>query len=153
PQPYLGQTLRHLPIAVVDHDNTELSRQIIMTLDGDEAVHVAERSETLAEAQQALFQRKIFGILEIPTGTTRDFLKGDVARLPVYVDSAYFLVFSRTFQGLAESVGAVALDRFSHNARSGGIGETLIALRQPVSTLAVPLYNPTGGYASYVVPA
>jgi ABC-2 type transport system permease protein len=153
PQPYLGQTLRHLPIAVVDHDGTELSRQITMTLDSDEAVAIAERSDTLAEAQQALYQRRVFGILEIPAGTTRDFLKGDMARLPVYVDSGYFLVFSRTYQGLAESVGAVALGRLSHDAREGGIGKSLIALRQPVDTLAVPLFNPTGGYASYVVPA
>jgi ABC-2 type transport system permease protein len=153
PQPYLGQTLRHLPIAVVDHDGTELSRQIIMMLDSDEAVQVAERTDTLSDAQQALFRRKIFGILEIPAGATRDFLKGDVARLPVYVDSAYFLVFSRTYQGLAESVGAVALGHLSHEARPGGTADSLIAVRQPIHILGVPLFNPTGGYASYVVPA
>jgi ABC-2 type transport system permease protein len=153
PQPYLGQSLRHLPVAVVDNDRTELSRQIIMTIDADEATRVAARADTLAEAQQELYARRVFAILEIPQGTTRDMLKGDVARLPAYVDSAYFLVFSRSFQGLAEAVGTVALGRLSHGARQGGTGEYLIAAKAPAQVLAVPLFNPTGGYASYVVPA
>jgi ABC-2 type transport system permease protein len=153
PQPYLGQSLRHLPVAVVDNDRTELSRQIIMTLDADEAVRVAARADTLAEAQQALFARRVFAILEIPSGTTRDMLKGDIARLPAYVDSAYFLIFSRSLQGLAEAVGTVAADRASHDARQGGPGEYLVAVKDPARILPVPLFNPTGGYASYVVPA
>src|SRR5262249_47592136 len=66
PQPYLGQTLRHIPIAVVDLDRTELSREFIMTLDADETVKVAVRAETLAEAQEQLFLRNVFGIIEIP---------------------------------------------------------------------------------------
>src|SRR6266404_5451828 len=153
PQPYLGQTLRHIPIAVVDLDRTELSRQLIMTLDADEAVHVAVRAETLAEAQQELFLRHAFGIIEIPAGTTREFLKGNPARLPAYVDSAYFLVFSRVLQGIAESGATVTTDLASHHARKGGDGDRLIALISPASILPVPLFNPTGGYASYVVPA
>jgi Predicted membrane protein len=66
PQPYLGQVLRHLPIAVVDLDRTELSRGLIMTLDGDEGVKVAVRATNIAEAQQALFRRQVFGILGDP---------------------------------------------------------------------------------------
>jgi ABC-2 type transport system permease protein len=153
PQPYLGQTLRHIPIAVVDNDRTELSRQIIMTLDADEAVRLAERADTLAEAQRKLFGRRVFGILEIPAGTTRDVLKGDTARLPAYVDSAYFLVFSRSLQGVSEAVSTVTASSVTHDARQGGIGESLLAVESPAAILSVPLFNPTGGYASYIVPA
>ena len=153
PQPYLGQTLRHLPIALVDNDRTELSRQIVMTLDADEAIRVAEHADTLAEAQQQVFARRAFAILEIPAGTTRDMLKGDTARLPAYVDAAYFLIFSRSLQGISEAVGTVAASRATHDARQGGIGKSLIAVKTPASILPVPLFNPTGGYASYVVPA
>ncbi|HEX7198517.1 MAG TPA: ABC transporter permease, partial [Dongiaceae bacterium] len=117
PQPYLGQILRHLPIAVVDLDQTELSRRLVMTLDADEAVKVAARPTTISQAQQALFHREVFGILEIPEGTTRDFLKGDVARLPAFVDSAYFLVFSNVLQGIVEASATVTADLASHEAR------------------------------------
>src|SRR5262249_60396971 len=107
PHPYAGQTLRPLPIAVVDHDRTEISRRLISTLDADAGLQVAVRADTLAEAQAALFGRRVFGIVEIPDGTTRDLLKGDPARLPAYVDSAYFLVYSRTLQGISESAATL----------------------------------------------
>jgi ABC-2 type transport system permease protein len=153
PQPYVGQLLRHLPIAVVDHDRTELSRRLIMTLDADASLEVAVRADTLAEAQAALFDRRIFGILEIPDGATRDLLKGDPARLPAYVDSAYFLVYSRTLQGVAESAATLTNTLATNDARPDGIGKSRLAAASPVAILPVPLFNPTGGYASYVVPA
>jgi ABC-2 type transport system permease protein len=153
PQPYLGQTLRHLPIAVVDHDRTELSRRLIMTLDADANLTVAVRTDTLAEAQAALFDRRVFGILEIPDGTSRDLLKGDPARLPAYVDSAYFLVYTRTLQGIGESAATLTNTLTAHDGRPDGIGKSMLAAASPVAILPVPLFNPTGGYASYIVPA
>ena len=45
PQPYLGQLLRRIPIAVVDQDQTELSRALVQTLNADEALKVAVRAE------------------------------------------------------------------------------------------------------------
>jgi ABC-2 type transport system permease protein len=153
PQPYLGQTLRHIPIAVVDSDRTELSRRLVMALDADEGVRVAARGETLADAQQALLDRRVFAILDIPAGTARDVLKGDAARLPAYVDSAYFLVFSRALQGISEAAGAVGAELLTRSVRPGGEGAALLAVAAPASVLPVPLFNPTGGYASYVVPA
>jgi len=63
PQPYLGQILRHLPIAVVDLDETELSRQLVMALDADAGVQVAVRTTTIAQAQEALFERRVAQIV------------------------------------------------------------------------------------------
>jgi ABC-2 type transport system permease protein len=153
PQPYLGQTLRDLPIVVVDHDRTELSRELIMTLDADAGVAVALRADTLADAQRAIFERRAFGIVEIPEGTTHDVLKGLPARLPAYVDSAYFLVFSKTLAGISEAVGTVGFDLATRGAREGGQADSAVAASSPATVLSVPLFNPTGGYASYVVPA
>ena len=153
PQPYVGQLLRDLPIVVVDHDRTEISRRLISTLDADAGLQVAVRADTLAEAQAALFGRRVFGIVEIPDGTTRDLLKGDPARLPAYVDSAYFLVYSRTLQGISESAATLTNALATNDARADGIGKARLAAASPVAILPVPLFNPTGGYASYVVPA
>ena len=58
PQPYLGQLLRGIPIAVVDQDHTELSRDLVQTLNADEAITVAVRADTLADAHAALARRR-----------------------------------------------------------------------------------------------
>ena len=90
PQPYLGQLVRKIPIAVVDDDRTPLSRRLIQALDADEAISVAVRAPALDVAQQALFDRRVFGILEIPPNTEREVLKGNRARIPAYVDFGIF---------------------------------------------------------------
>src|SRR5262249_19153443 len=54
PQPYLNQILRKIPIAVVDADQSELSRRIVQTLDASGAVKVALRADTLIDARAAL---------------------------------------------------------------------------------------------------
>ena len=108
PQPYLGQVLRGIPIAVVDQDRTELSRNLIRTLNADEAIKVTVRSDTLSDAHSALARREVFGIVGIPEGTEREVLKGNKARLPAYVDSAYFLLYNRAFQGISEAASTVS---------------------------------------------
>ncbi|KUM27227.1 ABC transporter [Mesorhizobium loti] len=154
PQPYLGQLIKDVPVAVVDDDNSDVSRTIIQALDADEATAVAFRPTTLVEAQAALARREVFGILGIPAGTERDVLKGDKAGLPAFVDSTYFLLYNRTFQGIQEAVGAVRADLAARSARpDGSLYRAALTRTSPVEVLAQPLFNPTGGYASYIVPA
>jgi ABC-2 type transport system permease protein len=154
PQPYLGQLVRAVPIAVVDSDSSELSRSIIQGLNASEALRVAVRSSTLADAQQALARRDVFAIVDIPAGTERDVLAGRQARLPAYVDSVYFLLYNRTLQGILEATGIVTAELLSRDARSdGSLYRAALAKSSPVEVLNQPLFNPTGGYGSYVVPA
>ncbi|HEX9525104.1 MAG TPA: ABC transporter permease [Reyranella sp.] len=154
PQPYLGQLVRAVPIAVVDNDSSELSRNIIQGLNADEAIRVVVRSSTLAEAQAALARREVFAILDIPAGTERDVLTGRKARLPAYVDSAYFLLYNRTLQGILEATGTVTAELLARDARpDGSLYRAALAKSSPVEVLNQPLFNPTGGYGSYVVPA
>ena len=154
PQPYLGQVLRGIPIAVVDQDRTELSRNLIQTLNADEAIKVTVRSDTLSDAHSALARREVFGIVGIPEGTEREVLKGNKARLPAYVDSAYFLLYNRAFQGISEAASTVTAEMAARGARSdGSLAHAAVIKNSPVELLTEPLFNPTGGYASYVVPA
>jgi ABC-2 type transport system permease protein len=154
PQPYLGQLIRDVPIAVVDNDRSALSRQLIQTLDAHEAVDVAVRADTLADAQRAVFERRAFAILEVPVNTEREVLKGNQARLPAYVDSTYFMLFNRTLQGIADAAALTTADELSRGARpDGALYRTALAAVRPVEVMMEPLFNPTGGYGSYVVPA
>ena len=153
PQPYLGQLVRKIPIAVVDDDRTPLSRRLIQALDADEAISVAVRAPALDVAQQALFDRRVFGILEIPPDTEREVLKGRLVSRPMST-SAYFLVFNRTLQGIAEGAGDTNVADISRGLRMDSAQARLaLTALSPAELLMEPLYNPTGGYASYVVPA
>jgi ABC-2 type transport system permease protein len=154
PQPYLNQILRKLPIAVVDNDLSELSRQIVETLDASGALNVVVRARTLAEARSAIDRGKAFAAVEIPPGTERDVLKGITAHIPIYADATYLFVFRSTASGVATAIGALTSDLVARGARSdGSLVKAKLASMSPADVLLQPIFNPVGGYASYVVPA
>ncbi|MGA7195967.1 ABC transporter permease, partial [Roseiarcus sp.] len=140
---------------VVDQDQTELSRDLVQTLNADEATSVAVRADTLADAQAALDRHDVFAILAIPKDTERQVLRGEQARIAAYVEAAYFLLYSRTLQGISEAASTVSTNIATRGARSEGslVYAAMTRSASPIEFLSQPLFNPTGGYASYVVPA
>jgi ABC-2 type transport system permease protein len=154
PQPYLNQILRKLPIAVVDNDLSDISRQIVETLDGSGALSVTVRARTLAEARSAIDRGNAFAAVEIPADTERDVLKGITAHIPIYADATYLFLFRSTASGVATAVGALTSDLVSRGARSdGSLVKAKLASLSPADVLLQPIFNPVGGYASYIVPA
>ncbi|VIO78837.1 hypothetical protein CI1B_75120 [Bradyrhizobium ivorense] len=154
PQPYLNQILRKLPIAVVDNDLSDLSRQIVETLDASGTLSVTVRARTLAEAHAAIDRGKAFAAVEIPPGTERDVLKGITAHIPVYADGTYLFIFRSTASGIATAIGSLTSDLAARGARSdGSIVKAKLASISPAGVLLQPIFNPVGGYASYIVPA
>jgi ABC-2 type transport system permease protein len=154
PQPYLTQILRKIPIAVVDNDLTDLSRGIVETLDASGALSVAVRAETLAEAREALDRGQAFAVVGIPPGTQRDVLKGNPAHIPIYADGTYLFILRSTASGIAVAINTLSSELAAGGARTdGSVVKATLAATSPADILLQPIFNPVGGYASYVVPA
>jgi ABC-2 type transport system permease protein len=154
PQPYLGQILRKIPIAVVDNDLSDLSQSIVQTLDASGAVSVAVRAHTLAEAHAAVDRGDAFAVVGIPPGTERDVLKGTAVHIPIYADATYLFIFRTTGSGIATAIGTLSSELAAGGARTdGSLVKATLASASPAETLLQPIFNPVGGYASYIVPA
>ena len=154
PQPYLNQILRKIPIAVVDNDLSELSRGIVQTLDASGAVKVAVRADTLAEARAALDRSEVFAVVGIPPEAERDVLKGTTVHLPIYADATYFFLFRTMGSGIAAAINTLSSELAAGGARpDGSLFKAALASLSPADILLQPIFNPVGGYASYVVPA
>jgi ABC-2 type transport system permease protein len=154
PQPYLNQILRKIPIAVVDSDHTELSRRILETLDASGAVSVAMRAATLPEARAALDRGEAFAVVGIPPGTERDMLKGSIVHIPVYADATYLFILRTTSSGIAAAINTLSSELAAGGARTNGsLVKATLASASPADLLLQPIFNPVGGYASYIVPA
>ncbi|WP_050424372.1 ABC transporter permease [Bradyrhizobium tropiciagri] len=154
PQPYLNQILRKLPIAIVDDDLSELSRQIVETIDASGTLSVTVRARTLAEARTAIDRGDALAAIQIPPGTERDVLKGITAHIPVYADATYLFVFRSTASSVATAIGTLTSELASRGSRSeGSLAKARLASLSPGNVLLQPIFNPVGGYASYIVPA
>lgn len=154
PIPYLPQVLREVPVAVVDQDRTPLSRQLVRMADAHSLLQVSERPVSLAEAEGLVLAGRVGGILVVPAGFERDVQLGLRARVGVFADASTFLVYRQVATGFLETVGTLSagidIRRLEARGRAEGAARSL---RDPVPFLVRPLFNPTEGYASYVVPA
>src|SRR5262244_206414 len=154
PQPYLNQILRKIPIAVVDNDLSELSRNIVQTLDASGAVRVAVQAETIAEGRKALDRGDAFAVVGIPPDTERDVLKGNTVHIPIYADATYLFIFRTMGSGIAVAINTLSSELAARGARTdGSLVKAALASASPAEILLQPIFNPVGGYASYIVPA
>lgn len=154
PQPYLTEALRNVPIAVVDNDNTASSRDLTRLIDATPDVNVTMTLPDFVTAEREVYARKIFGVLVIPQHFERDLLHGRPSPLALYSDASYFLMYQRLSGGVmavARTFGAQV-----EATRLVGLGIDPViasAATDPMPLTAVPLFNPQGGYATYVLPA
>ena len=154
PQPYLNQILRKIPIAVVDNDLSELSRRIVQTLDASGAVKVAIRVDTLPQARAALDRGEVFAVVGIPPGSERDTLKGTTVHIPIYADATYLFIFRTLGNGIAVAINTLSSELAAGGARTdGSLVRATLASASPADILLQPIFNPVGGYGSYIVPA
>jgi ABC-2 type transport system permease protein len=127
---------------------------MVETLDASGALSVSVRARTLAEAHTAIDRGEAFAAVDIPAGSERDVLKGITAHIPVYADATYLFIFRSTASGVAAALGALTSELVSRGGRSeGSLVKAKLASSSPADVLLQPIFNPVGGYASYVVPA
>lgn len=154
PQPYVNEALRNIPIAVVDQDSTTASRDLARRIDATSDIAVAMVLSDLPSAEREVFKRAISGIVVVPKYFERDLLHGRPSPIAVYADASYFLIYQRVSQGV--SAVAQALGAEIEAARLIGMGidpAIAAAATTPLRLTAVPLFNPQGGYATYLLPA
>lgn len=154
PQPYLNEALRNVPIIVVDHDGTASSRDLIRRIDATPDVAVAMTQPDMVSAERAVHAREVSGILVIPQYFERDVLHGRASPIALYADASYFLIYQRVsgaVNGVARTMGAeVEAARLIGAGVDTGLAA---AASDPMPLTAIALFNPQGGYATYVLPA
>ncbi|MEA2915958.1 MAG: type transport system permease protein [Bradyrhizobium sp.] len=154
PQPYLNEALRNVPIAVVDADGTTLSRELARRIDATPDIAVTMVLPDLANAEREVYARSISGILAIPKNFERDLLHGRASPIALYADASYFLIYQRIAGGVVAVTGTLGAEIETTRLIGIGVDPVLAgAASNPIQLTAVPLFNPEGGYATYVLPA
>lgn len=154
PQPYLNEALRKVPIAIVDKDGTSASRQFAQRIDATPDIAIAMVRPDLASAEREVYLRNIFGILVIPENFERDLLHGRSSPVALYSDASYFLLNQRISAGVTAVARTLGAEVEAARLVAIGIDPVLAeAATDPMPLTAQPLFNPQGGYATYILPA
>lgn len=151
---YGAQVLRNVPIGVVDESRTSTSRSLTDTFNAGPNTYVAYDPVDMEEARELFFQRKIYGIVYIPSDYEEKLLGGSQANVAIYVDASYFLMYRQVFQEIVTSIGATgAMVEFQRLIARGAQIPQAQATTQPVIYQSHNLFNPYLGYGTFVMPA
>ena len=154
PLPYANQIPREQRIVVANLDENQLSRRLERMVDATPQVHIAARTYSLEEAQRIFFEQRMAGLLVIPEHFYRDLLLGRQPTLSYGGDASYFLIYGTVLQGLAAAGETLAAQ--VKIKKMIGSGQALALAKQQYTAMHLNLrsvFNPTGGYVNYVIPA
>jgi len=154
PLPYMPEVLEDVPIIILDRDQTPLSRQLARMVDAGQLVRVVGRTAAPGEARTEVLEGRANGALEIPSGFERRIHRGDPVTVGVYADASYFLVYRQVATGLAAAARTLSAGIEIRRFQGAGMDTTTAGQsREPLRLITHSLYNPTEGYASYIVPS
>jgi ABC-2 type transport system permease protein len=115
---------------------------------------VTSHAAYLDAAQDSVRARAAGAVLLIPKDFERHVLRGEPAYVEAYADASYFLVYSTALRAINGVVGTVSAGVSVRRLQATGLTDQAAARRvRPVTFVAWPLFNPLGGYGTFVVPA
>ncbi len=91
---YAGKA-EHLPIAIIDQDQSELSRNIGKYLSLNHTVDVKTITTSSSEAERLLNETKIWGYIFIPDGAEKRFVKAQDAQISIAFNQSFLVSETR----------------------------------------------------------
>lgn len=150
---YKNNVLRNIPIALVDHDQTPTSRQLVNYLKATPEMEFPKEYLDLNQAEAAYWNREVKGIIRIPQGFEKAILRGEQTTVSVYADASNFLFYKETVKSANFAIGYVSSGiQIKRLMAKGQRPEQALNQVFPFQTQVRNLYNPTGSYGSFVMP-
>lgn len=140
-----------LPIAVVDHDDSSVSRELIEQVDAASGVRVAMQPASLPQARAAVLRGSVYAVVEIPAHFRRDVLRGSRPQIGLLLNQQSMSAANAIARDV-QTVVLTAAGRQSAGLRlaSGLPPSAAAAATQPLRVETHPLFNPGVDYAAYL---
>ena len=140
---YNNETVHEVPVCVVDMSNTGLSREFVLKCDASPDIRVAYFAQDLDEGKSLVSRQLVKGIYFIPPDFETNILRMNQSTMLTYK------AIYQTSMMVSMEMGKKIQTKMSGLYTSR---EEAISAR-PLDYEDVPIFNPKGGYGSFVLPA
>lgn len=140
-----------LPAAVVDEDDTQITRTFIRTMDAMEQTDIVAHFHNFSEARDAMLRGEIYAIFYIPKGLTEDAVSSRQPHVSFYTNETYFIpsaLLMKDMRMAAEILG-ISITRESLTGR-GLTTDRAMGIIQPIVIDKHALGNPYLNYSVYL---
>lgn len=149
---YNNEVATEVPVVVVDKSYSSLSREFTRLYDAAPEVRVAYHADNLEEAKDIIGHQEAYGILYFPEDFATKANRMEQATVSLYCDMSLMLAYKNIYQ-TATAVSLKMGDEMKVKLLGNSTDrEDEIALK-PLDYEEVPIFNTTGGYGNFVIPA
>lgn len=143
--------MEHIPVGVVDADNTAASREVVRSVSAVPTFDVCRHYADDASARAAVQRKEIYGYLSIPTDFEADMVRGDGATLNYYYHYALLAVGGEVMSAFEQALlpvrmAPIVVEAVTLGATEEGIETFLL----PMTSDDHALYNPSLNYSVYL---
>lgn len=154
PLPYQKNVPGQQALAVLDQDRSVLARQLIRMADATPQLRVAAVPQSMGEATALLENDVVHGLLVIPANFERDVYLGRPVNIAFAGDASYFLIYGNIVEGLLKATTTLSVEtQIISSFRKGSSPANIPGEIMPFRMSPHGVFNPTGGYINYIVPA
>lgn len=140
-----------LPVAVIDLDHTNTSRQTIRTLNSMSSVEVVMELESYTQGRQAMQQNRIYAFMVIPERYEAKAMSGKQPELAFFSNDAYFVAGLFSYKALKLTGALVSAAAAKSVLEARGTPPTEIMPRlQPVVLETNAIGNPWINYSIFI---
>lgn len=149
---YTNEVVREVPAVVIDNSRSSLSREYLRKVDATPDIKIVSYCADLEEGQQMLKNRLAYGIIYIPESFSDDIAAGKQTQVSIYCDMSGLLYYKSML--LANTQVSLDMNSRIKVARAGNTTERQDEItRYPIEYEDIALYNPTNGFAAFLIPA
>lgn len=149
---YNNETVREVPVVVVDDSHSAMSRQFIRMCDASPDVQIKYYASDIDEAQMLVGRQIVKAIYRIPADFESNLMRMQQSVVSVYCDMSLMLTYKAAYQtalAVSQTMNKeIQIQLAGHYTKRE---EQIQAA--PLQCDDVALYNPGGGYGSAILPA
>lgn len=150
---YQKGKVEHLPILVVDLDNTPLSNQLIDMLGENEKLQVVSVRKENVGTSEAMRQLDAVVSVVIPERFEASVLQKRYPELNTYINTTNLLTANMASQGVQTTLGTFSAGINIQGLKKKGMSAEQAAMQyEPFKVNYIRLYNETGNYFTYMWP-
>ena len=147
-----GGAAEKMPVAVVDKDQTSISRRLCHEMQATPSVDIRLITSSFSEAREAMQQGEIYGILVLPENFYDNLVAFKRPQVDFYVTNAYTVGGNTAYKQLLTMVNLTSGAFQREVLRKKGMSDDVIMHRiQPLTIEAHMIANPWGNYSVYLV--
>lgn len=149
---YTNEVVREVPAAVVDDNNSTLSRKYLRLMDASADVQIQSYCADMEEAKSLMKEKKVYGVIHIPESFSRDISQGRQTQVNIYCDMSGMLYYKAIL--LSATNASLTVNEQIKIQRMGNTTQRQDEVSTaPIEYEDISLFNPQDGFASFLIPA